>query len=98
MYLICNFSIKPLACVVFDPDCLKRSYGVNNTGESVDKVVICYVRIMKVIITWKRSSLSKPICRYQLINSLVSGKLVPCVYCIMFLRFFWFNVSYCDLI
>ena len=40
MYLICNFSIKPLACVVFGPDCLKRSYGVNHTVESVDKVVI----------------------------------------------------------
>ena len=50
MCLICNFSIKPLACVVFYPDCLKRSYGVNHTVESVDKVVICYVRIMKVII------------------------------------------------
>ena len=50
MYLIRNFSIKPHACVVFDPDCLKRSYGVNHTVESADKVVICYVRIMKVII------------------------------------------------
>ena len=39
MYLICNFSIKLLACVVFDPDCPKRSYGVNNTGEYVDKKV-----------------------------------------------------------
>ena len=50
MYLICDFSIKPLTCVVFEPDCIKRSYGVNNTGESVDEVVICYVRIMKVIL------------------------------------------------
>ena len=57
MYLICNFSTKPLACVTFDPDCPKRSCGVNNTGESIDKVVIYYVRIMKVIIIWKRSSL-----------------------------------------
>ena len=40
MYLIYNFSIKPLACVVFEPDYLKRSYGVNNTGESVDENVI----------------------------------------------------------
>ena len=46
MYLICNFSIKPLACVVFDPDCLKRSYGVNHTVESVDKVVKCYARTL----------------------------------------------------
>ena len=37
MYLICNFSIKPLAYVVFDTDCPKRSYGVNNSGESLMK-------------------------------------------------------------
>ena len=46
MYFICNFSIKALDCVVFDPDCLKRSYLVSHTFESVDKVVKCYVRIM----------------------------------------------------
>ena len=53
MCLVCNLSIKPLAWVVFELDCLKRSYGVNKTSESIDKVFICYVRIMKAIIIWK---------------------------------------------
>ena len=57
MYLISNFSIKPLVCVVFDSESLKRSYGVNHTVESVDKIVIFYVKIIKVFITRKRSSL-----------------------------------------
>ena len=40
IYLICNFSIKPLSCVVFNTDYPKRNYGVNHTIESVYKVVI----------------------------------------------------------
>ena len=40
-YLICNFSIKPLAFVVFNPDCLKRSYIVyqidNETADNLAK-------------------------------------------------------------
>ena len=57
MYLICNFSIKPVACVVFEIDCLERSYGVNYTVDCVDKIVIYYVSINKVLIIRKRSSL-----------------------------------------
>ena len=56
MYLICNFSIKPLTCVAFEPDCLKRNYGVNHTIESVDKIFICYIWIIKVFMIRKRSS------------------------------------------
>ena len=85
MYLICNFSIKPLACVVFDPDCLKKSYGVNHTVESVDKVVWQDYESYRNLET-KLSP--RPVYRYQLSNFLVSGKLVPCVYFILFLGFF----------
>ena len=41
-----QFLHQTIACVVFDPDYLKKSYGVNNTGEFVEKVVICDVRNM----------------------------------------------------
>ena len=81
MYLVCNFSIKPLACVAFHPDCLKMSYRVNHTVESFDKIVICYVRIIKIFIIWKESSL-------QGFFIDINEKLLPCVYCILQLGIF----------
>ena len=78
MYLICNFSIKPLACVVFDPDCPKRSYAVNNTGEYVDEVVICMLCQDYESYHSLETKLSpRPVYRYQLSIFLVRGKLVP---------------------
>ena len=40
-----------------NPYYLKRSYGVNSAVESVDKIVICYDRIIKVFIIRNWSSL-----------------------------------------
>ena len=54
-----HFSIKPVACVVFDNDCLKRSYGLNGTVDCIDKIVIYYVRVIKVLIIRKRIFLQR---------------------------------------
>ena len=60
VYFLCNFSIKPFTCIVFDSDCLKRSYGVYYTVKPGNKITISNVRIIKVFIIRKWNSLQGP--------------------------------------
>ena len=48
VYFVRNFFIKPFTCVVFNPDCHKKSYGLDYTLNFCDKVTVCNVRIIKV--------------------------------------------------
>ena len=60
MYFLCHLSIKPLTCIVFDSDCLKRSYGVYYTVKPGNKTTISNARIIKVFIIRKWNSLQVP--------------------------------------
>ena len=54
VYFLCILFIKPLTCIVFDSDCLKRSYGVYYTVTAGNKIPISNVRIINVFLlrTW----------------------------------------------
>ena len=89
VYFVRNFPIKPFTCVVFIPDCHKKSYGLDYTVESDDKVTVCNVWIIKVSTIWKWNSLQcLSLYRHQLSNFSKDEKLILYVCCISFFRIF----------
>ena len=99
VYFLCNFSIKPFTCIVFDFNCLKRSYGVYYLVEPDNKITICNVKIIKVFIIRKWNSLQGPFMHVSgvIFQRAKSYFLVSVVFCFrdfssaIYQRVIWFR-------
>ena len=102
LYFLCNFSIKPLTCIVFDSDSLKRSYVIYDTVKPGNKITISNIRIIKVFINREWNSLQGLFIhiRRVILQRAKSYFLVSVVFCFrdfssaIYQRVIWYRSMY----